>query len=199
LCRVEQQIEQRGTEQFGIRHDRGVRSLHVDVNSGRCRIASHQGNRLGDNRLQTQFNRAGRTRSGEHHQVIDQLAQRVDARDDIGHDWHVDITIRPARDEHLHHAFDTGKRIADFVCDHGCHLTHLRQGGLLDQCVLSGLASGDVGADRDVLIGFSAVVEEGYDRRVHPIEVTVLRAVSKLTVPHASIGDRVPQMFHELL
>ena len=61
-----------------------------------------------------------------------------------------------------------------------------------DALLLGLLAGRDIGADGDVLIGFSALVEKRDDRRVDPVEVAVLGAIPQLAVPHAAVGDGVP-------
>jgi hypothetical protein len=81
----------------------------------------------------------------------------------------------------------------------GRHLAEARERRLLREPLFRGLARGDVRANRDVLIRLAVVVKEGHDRRVHPVKMPVLGAVSDLAVPDASVGDRHPQGADELL
>jgi hypothetical protein len=77
-------------------------------------------------------------------------------------------------------------------------LAEARERGLLHQLLLGGLARGDVRADGDVLIRLPALVEERDDGRIDPIEVAVFRLVPNLAVPHLAVGNRHPEVAHEL-
>ena len=79
------------------------------------------------------------------------------------------------------------------------HLTDTGERRLLREPLFGGFARGDVGADGDVLVRPAALVEEGDDGRVDPVEVAVLRLVPDLAVPHPAVGDRHPQVAHELV
>ena len=57
----------------------------------------------------------------------------------------------------------------------------------------------DVGADGDVFNGFVRFVEERKDRRVHPVERTIFRAVLDFAMPHLAAGNRAPQIGEEAL
>ncbi len=155
-------------------------------------VAADHRDRLGHERQQTQVHRSWRPRPGKQHHVVDQLAERVDAGDDIVHDWHVGVAGGAAGDEHLHHTFDAGERVAHFVRHDRRHLSDLCEGRLLDQRLFGRFARGDIGADGDVLVRFAALVEERHDRRVDPIEVTVLGAIADLAVPDAPVRNRAP-------
>ena len=106
---------------------------------------------------------------------------------------------RHAAADHLQRPLDRGERVLDLVRDHRGHLAEACQRRLLAQLLLRPLAIGDVVADRHVLVRPAALVEERHDRRVHPVDRSVLGAVAQLAAPDAAVGDRVPQIADELL
>ncbi len=140
-----------------------------------------------------------RAGTGKHHQVVDQLAQRIDPADDVAHHRQFGVAAGPARHQDLHRPFDAGERVADFVGHDGRHLPQSRQCGLLCQLLLSRLACRDVRPDGDVLVGFAALVDEGNDGRVDPVVVAVFGAIPNFAVPDLAVGDGPPQLAHELL
>ena len=79
------------------------------------------------------------------------------------------------------------------------HLSDASERRLLRELLLGVFPSRDVGADGDVLIRLPALVQERDDRRVHPVDVTILGAIAELTVPDVARCDRSPQLPDELL
>ncbi len=58
---------------------------------------------------------------------------------------------------------------------------------------------GDVGADRDVLVGSAGGIQERYDRALYPVEFPVLAAVADLTLPDFAVRDSAPETAVELV
>src|SRR6202030_358783 len=68
----------------------------------------------------------------------------------------------------------------------------------LEQRLFRLLARGYVGADRDVPLGVPILAHESRDDAVHPIQCTVLGAVTYLTAPRPAGGDTLPHVSPEL-
>jgi hypothetical protein len=69
----------------------------------------------------------------------------------------------------------------------------------LSQPNLVVLALGDIGADGDVLARFTALVEEGVDRGVDPIDRSIPGAVADFALPDPALGNGGPQVAEEVL
>jgi pyridoxine 5'-phosphate synthase PdxJ len=76
--------------------------------------------------------------------------------------WLAALRLEPLGQD-LEHAAQPGKRVAHFMGHDGHHLTQTRQGRLVDQLFLHHLSGGDVVADRQILVGLSALVQERHD------------------------------------
>src|SRR6476620_9662247 len=85
------------------------------------------------------------------------------------------------------------------MCDDGGHLTEPGERRLLAQQHLRTLAFGDVRSNGHVLIRFAAVVEKRHDRRVYPVERSILGPVSNLAAPDPAVRDRLPESLDEFL
>jgi hypothetical protein len=81
--------------------------------------------------------------------------------------------------------------------DHRRHLAKARE-RLFAELFLGAFAVGDLIADGGVLIRFPALVQKRHDRRIHPVEGAVFRAVADFAAPDAAVRDRHPQVPHEL-
>jgi len=68
-----------------------------------------------------------------------------------------------------------------------------------EKCLGRPLAFGDVGANGDILVGFTVAFEKWNDRGGHPVKGTVLRSVFDLPVPDPAASDRRPQVADEFL
>ena len=64
--------------------------------------------------------------------------------------------------------------------------------------MLGEFQAGDVVTNRHVLVGLPALVEKRNDRRIDPVNVSVLRAVSDFASPYLTTRNRCPQVAHEL-
>ena len=141
---------------------------------------------------------AQRARPREHQQVLDDAVECVQPRDDLSDDRLVARVGRHPGADHLERSPDAGDRVLHLVRDNRRHLPEPRERFLLLQPLLRSLPLGDLVADRHVLIGLAAFVEERNDRRIHPVDRAVLGAIPNLAAPDASVGDRDPQVPDEL-
>src|SRR5205085_6579621 len=78
-------------------------------------------------------------------------------------------------------------------------LPELCQRSLIGELLFGRLARRDVAADGDVLTRLAVAVEQWDDRRIDPIDRSVLRPIPQLTAPHLPLRDRPPQIADELL
>jgi hypothetical protein len=98
---VEQQIHKRGAHQSGIHVYGCIASVNRDSDPGASGIPPYERDRIGDERMQVEVNRLRRPRPCKEHQIINELTERIDARDDVLHDRYVRITLGSPRHEHL--------------------------------------------------------------------------------------------------
>ena len=152
---IQQQVQHCRPNQLAVGGDRDVLTID-EISTRRRRIASNHRDRIRQRSSRVRRRRAEAGAARKHHQVVDQLAQarrcgrRCRASPAARHRRRAAATSGPDR------TLDAGERIADLVRDHGGHLAHARQRRLLGEPLLRGLARGDVGADRDVLVRLSA-------------------------------------------
>ena len=77
--------------------------------------------------------------------------------------------------------------------DHRGQAAKLRERRLVAQPFFSGLARGDVVANREVLPRLALRGDERNDGRIDPVDRAVLGAVAQLAAPDLAVRDRVPQ------
>jgi two-component system, NtrC family, response regulator AtoC len=195
---VDQQVQQRRPHHLAVHRrehvvapDRDVHRLVGGISPHQRDGAVHDGTKLDDGET-------GGTRSRKDHQIVDELAQRVDSPDDIAHHWKLPIVRGTPGHQNLHGALDAGERISHLVGDDGGNLSYPGERCLLRQLFLRCLPRGDVGANRNVLVRLSSPVEKRHDRRVHPVVMPILRPVPNLAVPDAPRCNRSPQVADEL-
>jgi len=199
LRRIDQQVQDRRANHLRVGLYRRLFTVDGDLHVLGNRITPDHRHRLRGERAKFDVAESQRAGTGKHHDVVDQLAEGIDPADDVAHHREFGVPARPPRHQDLHRPLDAGERVADFV-GHDCrHLSQSRQCGLLGQLLLSRLACRDVRPDGDVLIGFAALVREGNDGRVDPVVVAVFGAIADFAVPDLAVGDRPPQLAHELL
>src|SRR5436190_3584354 len=56
------------------------------------------------------------------------------------------------------------------------------------------LALSNVGANRHVLLWFSALIDKGKDSRIHPVDASVLCAVADFAIPNSAATDPAPEV-----
>jgi len=196
---VDQQIEDGCPDHLGVGFDRGFLIVDGDLDVLGNRIPPHHRDRVQDQRAERDVTKSQRPRTGKDHDVVDQLAERVDATDDVAHDRQLTVSAGAAGHQDLHRPLDAGERVADLVCHDRSHLSEPCQGRLLRQLFLGSLPGSNVRPDGDVLIRLPALIEERDDGRVHPVVVTVLGAIPDFAVPDLAVCDRPPEIAHELL
>ena len=69
----------------------------------------------------------------------------------------------------------------------------------MTNAVFAKLSFGDLISDRNVLKWFFILIEKRNDRRIHPVDRSVLGAISKITPPYLSVCDGGPDIAYKFL
>ncbi|OIQ87435.1 hypothetical protein GALL_306860 [mine drainage metagenome] len=138
---------------------------------------------------------------GKIENVVDDVQQGIGRFHD-GMDLRALLSVEGRIEQQLGHAQHAVHRRADFVAHGGDEFRlHARgfQCGIprLRQFLLVTLALGDVGADRDVLVGFSPAVQERHDGGIDPVVFALFVAVPDLAFPHISLRNGAPHVEKE--
>ncbi len=92
---IQQQVQNRRANHLAVRGQLEVGTLDRDFDQFAGRVAAEQGDRLEKERANMERVRTRRTGTREEHQIVDELAERVDAGHHVPHDRQLGISRGP--------------------------------------------------------------------------------------------------------